>query len=252
MVASGPKPKPKKRRTPAIEPVNAESVGAWLRQNPSFLAENPDLLFALTPPDHKRGDGVVDFQRFMVERQQRELDKLKEISQELLAVSRANKIVQQAVNRAVVALLAAPTFERAITTVTEDWAAILGADVVMIGMEAPSGQTTPGAKFGITLLAAGDVDSRLGRLQDAKVVSELDPPDPVVFGPAAGLAKSALWLRLKVHETVPAGMLAIGSRSRGHYKPRENMEQYRFLADVLSATVRAWLDLPEPSSVLKY
>mgnify|MGYP005700407955 FL=1 len=131
MVASGPKPKPKKRRTPAIEPVNAESVGAWLRQNPSFLAEHPDLLFALTPPDHKRGDGVVDFQRFMVERQQRELDKLKEISQELLAVSRANKIVQQAVNRAVVALLAAPTFERAITTVTEDWAAILGADVVL-------------------------------------------------------------------------------------------------------------------------
>jgi uncharacterized protein YigA (DUF484 family) len=239
-------PEPKRRRAPPAETLSPEAVAAWLRQHPDFLADNPDLLFSLTPPDHDRGKGVVDFQRFLVDRQRRELEALKGASRELLAVSRTNKATQQAVHKAALALLAAPTFGRAIATVVEDWAGMLDADVVMMGVESAPDRAMPGTHPGLTLLAPGDVDSRLGRLQDVRVISEFEPPDPAMFGEAAGLAKSVVWLRLSIHESVPQGLLAIGSREPKRFHPRQNTELLRFLASTLAVTIRAWLNLAEP------
>lgn len=221
-------------------------MAAWLRRHPDFLAENPDLLFAMTPPDHDQGRGVVDFQRFLVDRQRQELEALKGASRELLAATRMNKATQQAVHKAVLALLSAPTFSRAISVVVEDWAGALDADVVMLGVEAEPGRDVPGSKTGLTILAPGDVDSRLGRLQDVRIISMLDPPDPAMFGAAAGLARSVVWLRLSIHESVPPGLLAIGSREAGRFHPRQNTELLRFLASTLAVTIRAWLNLAEP------
>lgn len=241
-------PQSKRRRAPPAETLSAEAVGAWLRQHPDFLAENPDLLFALTPPGYDQGAGVVDFQRFLVERQRRELEALKGASRELLSVSRMNRATQQAVHKAALALLAAPTFGRAIATVVDDWAGMLDADVVMLGVEAAPGRAMPGVKSGLTLLSPGEVDSRLGRLQDVRMIPSMEPPDPSMFGAAAGLARSVAWLRLSVHEDVPPGLLAIGSREIGRFHPRQNTELLRFLASTLAVTVRAWLNLAEPPS----
>lgn len=235
-----------KRRGPPAETLSADAVAAWLRQHPDFLADNPELLFALTPPDQRAGEAVVDFQRFMVERQQRELDKLKTSSQELLAISRLNKTTQQTVHRAVLALLAAPTFERAIATVVEDWATYMDLDVVALGIEHAGDPAMPGLKSGLTMLSAGEVDSRLGRGNDVKAFATLDPPDPALFGEAASLARSAAWLRLAIHEETPPGLLALGSRQEGRFHPRQNTELLRFLAAALAATIRAWLNLPDP------
>lgn len=241
-------PEPKRRRAPPAETLTPDAVAAWLRQNPDFLADNPDLLFALTPPDHDKGEGIVDFQRFLVDRQRRELEALKGASRELIAASRTNKATQQAVHKAVLALLAAPTFSRAITVVVEEWAGMLDADVVMMGVEAEPGRDVPGSKTGLTILTPGDVDARLGRMQEVKVISALNPPDPEMFGVAAGLARSVVWLRLSIHETVPPGLLAIGSREEGRFHPRQNTELLRFLASTLAVTIRAWLNLAEPQA----
>ncbi|MCA8930050.1 MAG: DUF484 family protein [Alphaproteobacteria bacterium] len=239
-----------KRRGPPAETLSADAVAAWLRQHPDFLADNPDLLLTLTPPDQRAGEAVVDFQRFMVERQQRELVKLKASSQELLAISRLNKATQQTVHRAVLALLAAPTFERAIATVVDEWAAYMDLDVVVLGIEHDGDSGLPALKAGLKTLAPGAVDSRLGRGNDVKTFAALDPVDPDLFGEAAPLAKSAAWLRLAIHDSAPPGLLALGSREEGRFHPRQNTELLRFLASALAATIRAWLDLPEPGPAI--
>ena len=238
---------PAKRRVGPVETLSPDAVGAWLRQHPDFLANNPDLLLALTPPEFRLGEAVVDFQRLMVERQQRELAALKTSSQELLAISRLNKATQQTVHRAVLALLAAPTFERAISVIVEDWATYLDLDVVVLGVEAADDSGLPGFKAGLTALSAGEVDSRLGRGNDVRVFATLEPPDPNLFAEAAALARSVAWLRLSIHDSAPPGLLALGSRQEGRFHPRQNTELLRFLANVLAATIRAWLNLPEQS-----
>ena len=254
-----------KRRGPPAETLSADAVAAWLRHHTDFLAGQPDLLLTLTPPDQRAGEAVVDFQRFMVERQQRELTKLKASSQELLAISRLNKATQQTVHRAVLALLAAPTFERAIATVVDEWAAFMDLDVVVLGVENVGGlhlddlsvdasgscdSGLPALKAGLTTLLPGAVDSRLGRGNDVKVFAVLDPMDPDLFGEAAPLARSAAWLRLSIHESAPPGLLALGSRTEGRFHPRQNTELLRFLASTLAVTIRAWLDLPEPGQAV--
>jgi uncharacterized protein YigA (DUF484 family) len=240
-----PKPTTKRRGGPA-ETLSADAVGAWLRQHPDFLSNHPDLLLALTPPEQRAGEAVVDFQRFMVERQQRELEKLKTSSEELLAVSRLNKATQQAVHKAVLTLLAAPTFERAIATVIEDWVSDLDLDVIVLGVETSTDADTASFKSGLQRLAAGEVDSRLGRGNEVRVFAALEPPDSALFGGAASLARSVAWLRLTIHPSAPPGLLALGSRDEGRFHPRQNTELLRFLANVLATTIRAWLDLPEP------
>lgn len=243
-----PSPVSKRRRAAPAEALSPEAVAAWLRQHPDFLSKNPDLLLALTPPDLQSGEAVIDFQRFVVERQRRELEKLKASSQELLAVSRINKSMQQSVHRAVLALLAANSFERAVATVTDDWAAFLNLDVVVIGVEGQGSSPLSALKNGLTMLSPGEVDSRLGRAQDVRVFPELKPIDPALFGEAAALAKSAAWMRLTIHPDAPTGVLALGSRDVGRFHQRQNTEHLRFLASVLGTTIRAWLDLPLPST----
>jgi uncharacterized protein len=239
----------KKRRTPPGEELAPEAVAAWLRRNPDFLANNPDLLLTLTPPDQSQGQTIVDFQRFMVERQRRELDKLKASSQELLAASRGDKALQRSVHRAVLALLSAPTFERTIATVIDEWSVLLGVDVVMIGVETAPDQPMPRSKAGLTALAAGEVESRLGRMQDVRIIGSVEPPDPSLFGEAAGLARSIVMLRLPIHDSTPPGLLAIGARDPGRFRPSQNTELLRFLAMTLAVTIRAWLNLPEPTTI---
>ena len=48
----------------------------YLRRHPDFLLEHPDLVWVLTPPEQRSGNGVVDMQRYMLERMKTDLAKL--------------------------------------------------------------------------------------------------------------------------------------------------------------------------------
>ena len=51
-----------------MDALNADDVAAYLREHPDFLNQHGDLVQHLTPPAMSHGNGVADFQNFMVER----------------------------------------------------------------------------------------------------------------------------------------------------------------------------------------
>ena len=53
--------------------IDARDVLAYLRHHPDFLDEHPEALRLLRPPCREFGEGVVDFQHFLYERQRREI-----------------------------------------------------------------------------------------------------------------------------------------------------------------------------------
>ena len=53
--------------------LDAGAVADYLRRHPDFLAAHPDLIPALTPPELRRGEGVVDMQHFMLQRLRHDL-----------------------------------------------------------------------------------------------------------------------------------------------------------------------------------
>ena len=64
-------PKPVRSGLPAtVRPseIGAREVKAYLREHPDFLDRQPDALRLLRAPTRQTGDGVLDFQHFMLER----------------------------------------------------------------------------------------------------------------------------------------------------------------------------------------
>jgi uncharacterized protein YigA (DUF484 family) len=238
-----PGTRPERPALPARPPLRAAEVAAYLRQHPNFLVEHGELLEVLTPPSRQSGERVVDMQQFMVQHQRGEIARLKSQHRALVATTRANLASQARVHSAVLALLAASSFEQLIQIVTTDLAVLLDADVVTIAVESTGPQRPRLTHQGVQILAPGTVDAVLGAERDVVLQSDTES-DPALFGDGAGLVRSAALLRLQVSSAAPAGLLCIGMRRPGKFHGGQGTELLGFLARALGITIAAWLDLP--------
>ena len=141
---------------------------------------------------------------------------------------------------AVLALLAANSFEQLIQTVTTDFAILLDIDVVTLCIESSNGFARAPLP-GLLLLEPGDVEALLGPTRDALLEDEV-AGDAAIFGAGAGLVQSEALLRLNV-ANAPPGLLALGTRRAGKFKPGQGTELLCFLAQTLGVTISQWLDL---------
>ena len=91
--------------SPAMDLPAAEEVRAFLRENPGFLIDNPELAEVITAPTRDNGKGVVDMQSFMVDRLQKEVRGLRDDHGELIAASRSNMISQARIHAAVLSII---------------------------------------------------------------------------------------------------------------------------------------------------
>jgi uncharacterized protein YigA (DUF484 family) len=230
----------------------ATDIAAYLRRHPDFLLTRPDLLAVLTPPEREMGEGVVDMQRFMLERLRTDTARLKLVQRKLIATSRANQQNQARVHAAVLAMLGASSFEHFITVVTEELTLLLDIDAIGLCVEATHGKSarslaskSPILAAGVQVLEAGSVDELLGQQHDVLLRSDV-VGDPALFGAsAAGLVRSDALVRLRVSTGAPPGLLVLGARKPGVFNPGQGTELLTFLAHVVEHQIRAWLDLPE-------
>lgn len=225
------------RETRAVE---ARDVIAYLRGHPNFLDEHPEAARLLRPPSRDIGEGVVDLQQFLFERQRRELTRINLEYRNLIAVSRGNLASQNRVHKAALAILAAPSFGQLLQIVTTDLAVLLDVDVVTIAVENMAGVTPRLNTQGIQLLSAGAVEELLG--EDKAVIYEADVVgDPALFGAAAGLVRSQALLRLRFGRETPTGLLCLGTRRPGRFHPGLGTELLGFLARIVGLSIGLWL-----------
>jgi uncharacterized protein len=225
-------------------PIGEAEVLRFLRTHPDFLIKHPELLATLAPPKRKHADGVIDLQHAMLERLRGEVTQLKDTQHALVAATRGNVNSTARVHASVLAMLESPSFEHMIHIVTQDFAQMLDVDVVALCVEAIEGDVGPAPPRGVRILDPGEIDALLGLGRDVGLVEDA-PGDVAVFDGAAGLVRSAAYARLKISPRTPPGMLALGSRSAGNFHPSQGTELLGFLANVLSLSIRSWLDLPE-------
>ena len=221
--------------------LSSRAVLAYLRRHPEFLEEHPEALRLLRPPSRDIGDGVVDFQRFLYDRQREEAAQLKAEYRNLLTVCRGNLASQTRVHKASLAILAAPSFGQLLQIVTTDLAVVLDVDVVTLAVENMAGITPRFPVQGIQLLKAGTVEEWLG--EDRAVAYEADVTgDPALFGGAAGLVRSQALLRLRFGRESPTGLLCIGTRKPGRFHPGLGTELLGYLGRVVGIAVGLWLN----------
>jgi len=240
-----PRDNPQGRRDPVPPADRSGEIGgreviAYLRRHPDFLDRHPEALPLLRGPAREIGEDVFDFQHFLLERLRGDLQRANTEHRTLIAASRGNLASQSRVHKAVLAVLAAGSFEQLLQTVTTDLAVLLDVDIVTIGVEgsaAPSGRLT---LHGIRLLRPGAIDALLGAERNLLLLAD-QPGETALFGGAAGLVRSQALLRLGFSRGIPLGLLCIGTRQPGRFHPGIGTELLSFLARVLAITISQWL-----------
>lgn len=237
----------------APAPTEAQVVD-WLKRHPDLLDRHPDLLKALAERRDAPGasasgaaalanGAVVDLRQVLVERLRGEVAALTRDRDALVGTSRTNLVAQQRVHAAVLDLMDAASFEQFVATITADLGPRLELDAVALCVESTApNRTLPMA--GLRLLAVGDVDRLIGPGTAVRLRPEV-AAERAIYGRAASfLVKSDALLRLGASPAAPTGLLALGAREPGHFRPGQGTELLRFLAGAIESTMRAWLDLP--------
>lgn len=227
---------------PADLELSADVVAAFLRAHPDFFAKHPELLRHLEAPKRHRGNSVVDFQHYMVEKLQRDVEGMQRERHDLIVTARDNLLNQTRVHAAVLALLEARDLATLLQSITTDLAVVLDLDVVTLVVES-NGDNIPHVHgSGVRVVPPGTVErwleGRKIRLNDHK------DGDPALYGEAAGLVKSEALLKLEISRLAPVGLLAFGSRSADMFHHGQGTELVGFLARTVELRLRAELDLP--------
>lgn len=227
----------------AAAELDASAVARYLGAHTDFLVRHPDLAARLSMPGPGGSDGVVDFQRYMVDKLRGQIDRMKAQNRAVLAASRTNHNTQNRVHAAVLFLMDAPSFEALIHTIGHDLAVLLDLDVVALLIEAPPGaepmpDDEPG---GLRMVPAGTLSRLLGPQE--YVLEAGAQAEEVVFGPRAREVHSQALLRLNVAAQTPPCLLALGSRDPEMFHPGMATELVGFLARVMERCIRGWLTL---------
>src|SRR5579862_3700371 len=221
--------------------IGGRDIIAYLRRHPDFLDSHPEALRLLRAPTREIGEDVVDFQHFQIERLRKDLARVNLEHRTLIAASRGTLASQGRVHKAVLAVLAARSFEQLLQTVTTDLAVLLDVDIVMIGVESTAVPASRLSLQGIHLLKAGAIDALLGA-ERSILLRANTPGEPALFGSAAGLVRSQALLRLAFGRGAPVGVLCIGTRQPGRFHPGLASELLTFLARALGVTIAQWLN----------
>ncbi len=230
---SGPSDEPAAARP---EGLTAENVSAWLRRHPEFLKENPEVLTFLTPPEYKRGERVLDMQRFMLDRMREELVTLRRREKQLLSAAEGNAAGQTKVHQAVIAVVAAPDIQGLNQAVRTRLPGILDLEAAALCIEEEGALSLAGA----TAVGASGIDNLLGPTRRILLQGQT-AGEGFVFGDAAGRVKSVAYIRLRTGNTGPSMLLALGSGRDDGFERSQATDLLAFLGDVLEAKLRQCL-----------
>lgn len=217
-----------------------QMVTDFLRANPNFLVENPELLESLIPPEANHGRGVIDFQYYAIDHLRTASRKLKDRFHRLITSAQDNLSVQHQVHKAVLALVRANSAEQLLGAITVDLANLFDVDVVRLALESDLAGLQesyyPEHHYsGICFVPSGMVKAALMN-EHVRLISDTQAEPPIgfemIFADCSNLVRSAALLRLNLDRTGKAAILAFGVRETDHFHPGQSGDLLQFLSDV--------------------
>ena len=222
--------------------ISADDVIAFLKDNPKFLQNNPDVCDLLIPPQNGDGKKVADFQSFMIERLKSDKKQVENITAELDENARNNMNNQQRVHKAILRLLEARSFDEFIQFITMDLSTMLDTDISVLVVESNGHDIPHIHTSGIRVLPAGTIDKWM-KGEDVLLQSNIAGIE-AIYGGGANLVQSQALLRVDISLDTPPAILAFGSRDPMMFQDGQGTEQVLFLSRVVERAFRQWLNLP--------
>lgn len=215
-----------------------KDVKSFLKKNPDFLIENPELFSVLTPPNRSTDNKIVDFQNMMIEKLKTNLENIKNSQGHLIDTSRNNLTTQVQVHEAALNLMDADSIQHVCHIVTQDWADMLHIDVIRICFENDPANAPPDVKE-IAPLPQGCVEQYMGKDDIIQLRGDVDVSEDI-FGPAKSLVKAEALIKIPATDHNPPGILAFGSRDADMFYPGQGTELLRFLGKSFHKCLIQW------------
>ena len=115
--------------------ISADQVREYLKAHPEFLSRNMDVMGEVPAPERDLGDGVIDFQHFMVKNLQKDSKTLRDRYEVLVDFCRDNMSVQSLVHQAALRIIQAKSLEQLLEALAIDLVSLFDVDVVRMAME---------------------------------------------------------------------------------------------------------------------
>lgn len=223
---------------------SADAVADYLRHHPDFLVENPELIALLTPPEARRGERVVDMQKFMLDRLRAEVAKLAARERSLLSAAESSVDGQNRVQQAVLAALTARSFRELIEITNTRLPRMLGVTAIVLAVESEEALPGGNGKAGVRLIKPGTIDRLLGGDSDILLV-DAAPAMAGIFTDGTEDLRAHALARLDFGPGTPAGLLALGSDAAGGFHPDQATGLLSFFCRVMEHCIRQWLAAPK-------
>lgn len=230
-----------KKPSETTAPMTRKMVEEYLKANPTFLKDNPELFNHLAPPEKDLGDGVVDLQHYILGNLRKDYRSLQERYEDLVTSSRDNMSTLSQVHDAVVNLIKARDLEQLLETLTIDLARLFDVDVVRLSMESEVAEYydnyySEHTYSGITFITMGTVDA-LFREKDTMLCEDTAeqhlPLLEEIFADCVRLVESCALLRLDLPATQRQAILSFGVRHKGRFHKTQGTELLSFLARIV-------------------
>lgn len=222
---SAPLPGASRLAEPEAELPTPEAVAAFLRSQPDFLAERPDLYRVLAPPRRVHGERIADHMAAMLAAERRRIRSLEAEVESAVTAGRAGYGLTIRVRLAVLALMRSTDV---IDTVTQELPALLGIETCSLLSEKPD-------RRGIIHLPRGTVARLMGPGRDALVRASPTETDTLHQEAASLIERDAL-VRVPVWTGTPT-LLALGARDPHALPARQATATLAFLGRIVAAAL---------------
>jgi len=216
--------------------LTAKTVSAWLQKNPNFLFENPSVFTALKMPSPEMEEGVVDMQRFILDRIKADLVKLNRREKHLLATMEDNIAGQKKVHKAAIAIIAETDINGINNVIRTKLPQLLDIEAAVLCIEEPSALALAGANP----IGTGGIRNLFGK-QNRILLQSQTPGEPIIFGDASDRVKSVAFLKLITGRNSPAMLLALGSGRDDGFSNNQGTDLILFLAQVIEERLKQCL-----------
>lgn len=208
----------------------AEEVEAYLRANPGFLAERPDIYRVLVPPRRLHGDNLADHMAAMLSAERGRARALEAEFAAAVESGRAGSALTLRVRLAVLALMRSPDV---METVTQEVPALLGVETCTLAAEPGFGPAP--LPPGMLRLPRGAVRRLVGHGRDA-VVRPAPTELELLHAEAAPLVMRDALARVPLPLGPPA-LIALGAREAAALPLRQTVHVLAFLGRAVAAAL---------------
>ncbi len=240
-----------KRTTPSAQNALTETqVREFLKANPNFLKNNPELVGDTTPPERDLGNGILDFQFYMVKNLQKDKSDLKSRYDVLVDFCRDNMSVQAQVHRAAMRLINTRSLQQLLEVMTIDLVSLFDVDVIRLAMESERAEDydipfDEQNLSGIVAVESGTVDLALGVAKNVQLVADCAATPPIgfeqIFADCDELIQSCALLRLELGTVDRSVLLAFGVRHKDRFHAGQGIELLHFLAQIVAHQLDRYL-----------